>query len=199
MVSISIQQPIEQSLIMANEHELTNEFKAGFRLLTKFQDQWEQIHSNSKRNITKTKRAFTKLVSIENSCDRRLNELDKLTESHRSLAKLDQQIEVLEGDLKTLECYFVRIESALITLKDQKERIEANDALMAIGADLQRQVNQRRFLSGARKESLKLEHLNRVAVLEEKQQKELEDRRRLLGEAFEEEKSHYLDKSKGHR
>lgn len=175
--------------------ETANRFKAGFALLDKFQGQWEQIHSTTRKNVVKARVALTKLNQIEDRTTRHLRALDDFIESYKSLPKLEEQIQTIHNDLKTLESSFSKIEDLLIVLRKHKEMRDARQYAIDSELDYQSKVIEMQHGSRERREKLKLDHLKRVEAYEKEQQKDLEERRHILERAFEEEKTRYLEKS----
>lgn len=167
-------------------------FRAGFGLLDKFQNQWAHIHNKSVNNVNKTKEVLKKLDRVEESTKRRQKALDNFVEGYKSLSKLDDQIKNIETDLRSLEINFIQIEELLLKLKAHKEQSDATKYFRSVESSYEQQVREQTCLSEARKERMKLEHLQRVQQFEEQQQKDLEERRAVLERAFEEEKNMYL-------
>lgn len=170
-------------------------FKAGFALLDKFQNQWEQIHSTTITNVGKARTALTRLNFMEDWSARHLEALDRLIASYQSLPKLDEQILAINNDLETLERSFSKIEELLIVLTRYKEERDAQQHAIISEANYERQVLEMQNASRERREGLKQNHLRRVEAYEREQQKELEERRHILERAFEEEKTRYLEKA----
>lgn len=180
----------------AKSDGLRDDFKAGFKLLTKFQDQWEYIHHKSETNVIKAKHATKKLNSLEESCIKRVDALNCLMTSYRSLSKLDEQIKIIDSDLRLLESTFPQIEDLLIVLKNHNENITTSQTIETMKANLETQMREEKCLSDARREKLNNEHRERVEAFEMEQQRQLDERRQILEKAFEEEKSRYLQKIK---
>lgn len=178
-----------------SDSETTNRFTAGFTLLDKFQDQWNQIHSITRRNVVKAKAALMRLDKIERSSTRHLDALDYFITSYKSLPKLEEQIQTIHHDLRVLETSFSHIEDLLIILKRYKEQRDAREYELDLETNYELQVIEMQNASRERRERLKQEHLGRVEAFEREQQKELEERRDILKRAFEEEKTRYLEKS----
>lgn len=169
------------------------DYVAGFRLLDKFQNQWEQIHSKSEKNVIKAKTAFSKLLLVEQSTARRLQALDELNGGFKLLSKLDDQINNIHSDLEVLEERFVQIEDLLIVLKNNKESNNTAQQLDTLSANYTAQVHEIKTMSRVRRAKMKQDHLKRVELYEKRQQKDLEERRIILERAFEEEKNRYLE------
>lgn len=175
--------------------EAANRFKAGFALLDKFQSQWEQLHSTSKKNVAKARVAVTKLNQIEDHTTRHLKALDYFIASYKSLPKLEEQIQTIHNDLKTLESSFSKIEELLIVLRKHKEISDARQYAIDSESEYQSKLIELQNASRDRREKLRLDHLRRVEAYEREQQKDLEERRHILERAFEEEKTRYLEKA----
>lgn len=171
-----------------------DKFTAGFRLLDKFETQWEQIHRMSEGNAEKAKIALTKLNSIDQSCARRLDALNKFMMGCKSLANLDEQINNISCDLKKLESSFIKIEEQLLLLRVRKEQMNAERFIGDVEGNYEAQVKQCKIQAEIRKDKLMDEHLQRVQDFEREQQQQLEERRRVLEKEFEEEKNRYLEK-----
>lgn len=172
-------------------------FTAGFKLLDKFQRQWQQIHSSSQINVNKANLVLDRLDSVERSCARRLQALDNLATAQRTLSKLDGHMQSIHSDLRNLENSFTQIEELLLVLKSHKERADGQQYMDTMERQCDGRVGELVRLSDARKEKLRADHLQRVGAFEEEQQRELEERRALLARAFEEEKSRYLNLKSG--
>lgn len=179
----------------ASDLETTNRFKAGFTLLDKFQCQWNQIHSTTRRNVVKAKTALMKLNLIEAGSAKHLEALECFITSYKSLPKLEEQIQTIHHDLKVLETSFSKIEDLLIVLKKHKEQRDAQQHEIDLESNYELQVIEIQNASRERRERLKQDHLKRVEAFEKEQQKELDERRDILKRAFEEEKTRYLEKS----
>lgn len=175
---------------------VSDKYTAGFRLLNKFEAQWEQLHGTSERNANKAHIALAKLKGLNQSCSRRLDAINMFNESYKSLSMLEERINNISCDLSKLEEYIVVIEEYLITLKDIEEQNDANRFILSINGNHEAQVQQEKIQSELRKDRLMTEHLKRVQDFESNQQSLLEERRRVLERQFEEEKSRYLDKNK---
>lgn len=169
-------------------------FTAGFNLLARFQNQWEQVHSKSEQNVIKAKRVFETLNSIERGSVGRIEALNDFITSYRSLGKLEEQIKTINDDFAALMTNLAKTEELLIVLKENKEAREANQFLEDLRADYHQQAQQMRDDSKLRLEKLGSEHLLRVAKFEMEQEKVLEERRQILERAFKEEKENYLGK-----
>lgn len=173
-----------------------NQYTIGFRLLDKFQYQWEQIHSKSEQNVIKANMALDKMNSIDQNTVKHMVALDSFFFNYKSMQKLNEQIDTIESDLKLLENNFGQIEDLLIVLKNFKENLEVKKYVDEMESNYQLQASGQKTLSNVRKERLKLDHLERVEAIEKEQERELQERRKILEQAFQEEKSRYLEKSK---
>lgn len=166
---------------------------ADFRLLDKFQTQWEQIHIKSEQNVIKARVASKKLASVERKAARHLEALDEFIRSCKCFNMLEENISNIENDLKTLESSFAQIEDLLTILRNHKEHNITVQYVDTLTANSRLQISERKNISKSRRDKLKSEHLERVEVFEREQQKELEERRKVLERAFEEEKNRYLE------
>lgn len=173
-----------------------NQYTIGFRLLDKFQYQWEQIHSKSEQNVIKANMALDKMNSIDQNTVKHMVALDSFFFNYKSMQKLNEQIDTIESDLKLLENNFGQIEDLLIVLKNFKENLEVKKYVDEMESNYQLQASGQKTLSNVRKERLKLDHLERVEAIEKEEERELQERRKILEQAFQEEKSRYLEKSK---
>lgn len=171
-------------------------FTAGFNVLDKFLNRWEQLHSRSEKNVAKANKVSNTLASIERSSARQMEALNEFISSYKSLSKLNDQIKTIDGHLNLLFNSLSNIEELLIVLKNDKEVKETNQYMEDLSLNYQQQVQQLQANSKENQERLKLEHLQRVTKFEIEQQSQLEERRRILEKAFEEEKKNYLAKTK---
>lgn len=178
-----------------SRHVPRDKFTAGFRLLDKFEKQWEYLHQRSENNAIKAKQALTKLNQIELSCTRRLDALDQFVDGYNSLSSLDERINNINCDLKSLEQCFIKIEEHLLSLKLTKEKSDADKFVRNVEGNHGAQVQRLKIEAELRKDKLMSEHLLRVQSFENAEQTKLDERRRVLEKEFEEEKSRYLDKS----
>lgn len=177
------------------EGSLGHRFTAGFAVLTKFQDQWTRIHSKSEKNISKAQQTLMKIDQLDKSLSERQAALGELKNSHMSLAKIQNQVDRLAEDMKTLEGCFEKIEDLLIVMKNHKETSDTEIYIENLENDYVARVADLNATSQARKNKMKYNHLKRVEEYEREQQKEFEERRQILERAFEEEKTLYLRKT----
>lgn len=186
---MSIKDNLKRDIICPNPN-----FTAGFNLLAKFQNQWEQIHSKSEHTVIKAKTVFKTLNSIEETSIRHIQALNEFITSYRSLGKLEEQLKTINNTLVALMANLVKTEEFLLVLKEDKEARETEQFLKNTKSNYQRKAQQMQDDSKLRLEKLSSEHLMRVANFEKEQEKELEERRQILDKAFKEEKESYLGK-----
>lgn len=179
----------------ANSSELDPRFTAGFKLLSKFQNQWTQIHSRSEINTSKARDALAKIDGINQALGGRQRALDEMKVGIKYLSNIQDQINRLDTDIEMLEGCFEKIEDLLIVLKNRKEIIDTESYVENCKSVYNTRVVEYREASEMRRDRLKSEHLLRVEKFELEQQKELEERRKMLERAFEEEKNLYLRRS----
>lgn len=178
------------------QHEPRIDFAVGFKLLTKFQSQWEQIHAVSEKNVEKAQEALSKLEKLEQKCDRQLQAVEIFISSYKSISKLDEHINDIGTDLKLLEGAFSKIEDLLTVLKNHKENVETNEYVDKMKADFNFRTKEIHRHQNVRKEEIKIDHARRVEDIEREQLAEIELRRHLYEKAFEEEKSRFLERKR---
>lgn len=147
--------------------------------------------------MAKARTTLAKVDHLEMASARRLQAINDFVNCYRSLSKLDEQIDNIRNDLTSLESSFVKIEDLLIVLKNHKENVDAKQYVEDLEVQYLKKITEQQCLSDYRKSKLKIEHLQRVESLELQQRVELDERRQILEKAFEEEKSKYLELTKG--
>lgn len=165
---------------------------AGFKLLDKFTAQWEQLHRMSEANIDKSRIVVNKLSLLDNNCRARVDALDSIISSYRSLSELENQISSISCDISNLESIFVEIEKCLSFLTERKEHNDCEEYIRQIEGNYEAQVHREKILTELRRDNLMSEHLQRVQEFERQQQLALDERRRVLTEDFEAEKARHM-------
>lgn len=168
-------------------------YLAGFKLLDRYQKDWQQIHSNSVSNFARVKLVSQKIESLEDSADRRIRSLDDLNTCCKSLKTMNDQVSIIENDLIQLEKTIPMIETILTDLRDKKEQQDCANIEKEMEARLNERKRDLLEDSKLRKEKLKWEHNKRLEVHEQKQLEVLDERRHILEKTFEEEKKRYLE------
>lgn len=170
-------------------------FTAGFKLLSKFQNQWTQIHSQSEKNTSKARHVLVEIDQLDKAFGERQTALDELKNSHKFLVKIQDQIDCLTTDICALEGCFEKIEDYLTVLKSKKESSDTEVYIEKLKIEYEHLAAEHNEASQMRKNNLKSEHLARVDEFDEEQQREFEERRHVLEKAFEEEKTLYMRKT----
>lgn len=166
---------------------------AGFKILYRFQSQWENMHFKTENNLSKIGMITDKIDHLERSATRRLQSLDELNDCCKSLGTINDQIRDINSDLIQLERSIPMIESVLMQLKNQKEEQDLRSTLSQMDNKFQADKQAMVDISNARKEKLRTDHNKRIEAYEQKQLQELDERRLILEKAFEEEKQRYLN------
>lgn len=169
-----------------------NQANASVRLLNRFQNQWEQIHSNSVNNIDKARLVVKQLDRIEQSCSERSEALSSFIQGYKSIVDLNNQIDIIICDIQNLERYFIELEENLLRLKSFKEKTATEDYINRVEAEYEAQVRDQKALSEVRRDRLMSEHLERVQAFDKEQLRALEEKRLILGKEFQEDKNRYL-------
>lgn len=174
-----------------------DKYTVGFKLLSKFQDQWAILHENNKINVQKANDAISRIQTIDQATTRQLHAIDSLVTGYNSLDLLNEQMRVIESDLLSLETKFSRIENLLIDLRNKKEQSDSEQFLVDTTTDYASRFQKLKSSSDARRATLRVEHMCRVEQFERQMQSDLDERRNILSRAFEEEKHQYLSKTHG--
>lgn len=170
-------------------------FTAGFKLLSKFSGQWEQIHRASERNISKSRLALDKINSLGRHSIERLKATEDLISSYQALSKLDEQITNISCDLNNMESSFIKIEECLSALAMRNEEINCEKFIRDYEGNYEALAQREKIRTELARDRLMGEHLQRVQQFDTMQQQSLEERRKVLEREFEAEKARYLEKA----
>lgn len=167
---------------------------AGFKLLDKFTAQWEQLHRVSQTNIEKSRVVVDKLSLLDKNCKARLDALDSITLSYKSLSELESQISSISCDISNLENTFVEMEKCLSQLRERKEHLDCEQYIRQCEGNYEAQAQREKIRTELKRDQLMSEHLQRVREFEHQQQQALDERRKVLTEEFEAEKARHLER-----
>lgn len=164
---------------------------AGAELLHHYQKQWESLHRKTEANSQLSGEVAKLVTELSSSANRRSKVMNDFVALTSTLPQINEAIDLVAEDLKTLEKQITEAENLLTDLQDKKEK----EALDRLELDQKYQLALYKEKRARQTEELKvklaLEHAEKVKVYEKQQQAILKERQKVFQAAFEEELDFY--------